>query len=132
MLHIRTEQEETMAEEAMRRFAVESVPFLKAQSPAWCETRGDEELERFVDSMIAFAHENYIYKAANIRTLMALRTEFDFAVPLTGYLHAKTVRPDFDEDYRVEHLSRVLESGRQLIVIKMDTDLEALRRRHDG
>lgn len=115
----------------MRRFAAERISFLRLQAPAWCDNRSKEELNEFVESMIAFAHNYHIYRTANIRTLMALKIEYDFEMPLTGYLHVRTGRPDFDEDYRVAHLSRVLESGRRPIVIKMGTDLEALRRRHD-
>lgn len=132
VFRIRNEQEEAMAEGVMRRFTEASVPFLLKEAPDWCVERSEEELGDFVASIIAFADEYHIRKAVNIRSLMMLKIEQDFEMPLTGFLHAKTKRKAFDEDYRLEYLAQFLMTGRRPTLITLDTDLEALRQRNDG
>ena len=60
--------------------------------------------------------------------LIALQVKPGFAVPPTGYLGYRLTQRSFDETTRVRNFAAALVAARRLILISLDTDLEALER----
>lgn len=130
MLTIRKEQETILADSMLKTFTFKTLSFLEKYAPSWCEKRGDAEKIEFIDSLIAFAHKHHVFQEINIQKLILYKIEYDFPIPLSNFRHLKLCRESFCESYRIDHFLLTLISGRELIHITLDSDIEKLKEQH--
>jgi len=132
MFYIREEQNKALSDNLMKSFAARTLLFLRENASTWCKDKDDEKLGMFIDSMIEFAQNHFIFNENNIQQLMLYKIEYNFAIPLTDYKQMRLGRENFGEDYRMSQFYLALLAQNDLIRITLDSDIETLRERENA
>ncbi|QRK10913.1 hypothetical protein JQX13_13065 [Archangium violaceum] len=128
MLTISRRQYEAFSKDREQGFTARAVAHLREHHPDWCYGRDDRTLAARVSAATAFAREHGVTQEPNVLRLLDLQMRPGFTVPLSGYPHYRLTQRGFDEATRVRNFASALTHPRSLVVVTLDTDLDALER----
>ncbi|AKI98702.1 hypothetical protein ATI61_10697 [Archangium gephyra] len=130
MLTISRQQFEALSRTREQGFTARAVAHLRAHHPEWCHGREDAALAARAAAALAFAREHGVSHEANVLRLMDLQLRPGFALPLADYPRYRLTQRGLEESARVANFALALTRPRPLVVISLDTDLDALERGH--
>ena len=83
MFRIQEHHQEAFQQNAVSEFIAKTVIFLRENQPDWCETKTEQEIQEYVESIIAFAGTCSIDEALAIQKLVFYKIELGFSAGIT-------------------------------------------------
>jgi hypothetical protein len=119
MFRIQEHHQEAIQQKAVSEFIAKTIIFLREYQPEWCETKTEQEIREYIESIIAFASTCSIDEALAIQKLAFYKIELGFSLPPESpYHHAKLRRAAFDDSYRVDQFISEYERGIEYLLME--------------
>ena len=120
ILIIHKEHRVLLRRNALERFIIKSISFLKKNFLAWSLHRSDEAIRLFVEETIRFGERYNVNKEINLQKLMHYQIEYSFEIPLSGYLQKRLAEKDMNETQRVERFYFGLIKNQNFVEINLE------------
>jgi hypothetical protein len=119
MFRFQDHHQEAIQQNAVREFIAKTILFLRENKAEWSEAKDDQEVQDYIESIIAFAESCSIDEALAVQKLAFYKIELGFSLPPESrYHHARLCRAHFDDSYRVDQFVNDYEQGIDFVVIE--------------
>jgi hypothetical protein len=115
-----------MEQPLMKHFIDITVDFIRINFSDWSSKQSDDDLKKFIVTMIRFAREHDVRTEIGIQKLIAYKIIYKFTIPLSSQLDFILKRPTLDEESRLEYFERQFEDLSPLIKLPLEGAPERL------